>query len=132
MPGFLKLFSKKCVCLFARLFVFQQPHKQTIIALSCKSSLYAKLKAKQSLYYTYAQVRVSSASKVGFFPISKTWCSNHSQTLRPAFLVDFSGILQLKNSIPGWLVQVKLQDAWLLEVSGSLTDVIDDKTTIKF
>ena len=39
--------------------------------------------------------------KVGFFSNLKMGRSNHPQTLRPAFLVDFSGILQLKNTVLG-------------------------------
>ena len=58
-----------------------------------------EIKAKQRLYYTNAQV--SSTLKVGFFPESKTWCSDCPQTLRPAFLANLSGILQLKNAVLG-------------------------------
>ena len=48
---------------------------------------------------TYMQVRF--CSKVGFFSGLKTGSSNHPQTSRPAFLVNFSGVLQLKNTILG-------------------------------
>jgi len=64
--------------------------------LSYKSSLYTRNKG---LYYPYAQV--NSALKVGFFPGLKMWRSNHSQTLRLAFIADFSGILQLENTTLG-------------------------------
>ena len=60
--------------------------------LSMEVACRKAIKAKQS---TYAQV--SSALKVGFFPESKTWNSDRSQTLRLAFLVNFSGVLQLKT-----------------------------------
>ena len=39
--------------------------------------------------------------KVGFFSKLKTGHSDHPQTLWPAFLVNFSGILQLKNTVLG-------------------------------
>ena len=80
------------------LFIFPHPREQTFY-LKHDSSYIQTIEAKQSLYYTHAQV--SSASKMGFFPQSKTWCSNLPQTSRLAFLVDFSGILQPKNSMLG-------------------------------
>ena len=46
-------------------------------------------------------IQVSFCSKVGFFSGLKTGRSDHSQTLRAAFLVDFSAVLQLKNSVLG-------------------------------
>jgi len=46
-------------------------------------------------------VQVSFCSKVGFFFNLKTGHSNHPQTSRLAFLADFSGILQLKNTVLG-------------------------------
>ena len=46
-------------------------------------------------------MQLSFSLKVGFFSGLKTGRSNHPQTLRPAFLVDFPGILQLKNSVLG-------------------------------
>jgi len=36
---------------------------------------------------------------VGFFSNSEMGRSDHPQALRQAFLVDFSGILQLKNTV---------------------------------
>ena len=44
---------------------------------------------------TYTQV--SYTLKVGFFYELKTGRSDHPQTSRPAFLVDFSGVVQLKR-----------------------------------
>ena len=46
-------------------------------------------------------IQVSFGSKVGFFSKLKTGPSDHPQILRPAFLVDFSDVLQLKNTILG-------------------------------
>ena len=46
---------------------------------------------------TYIQVQCSI--KVGFFSGLKTGCSDHPQTSRPTFLVNFSGALQLKNIV---------------------------------
>ena len=46
-------------------------------------------------------IQVSFCSKVGFFSGLKTGRSDHPQTLRPAFLVNCSGILQLKNTALG-------------------------------
>ena len=65
---------------------------------SLKAACIQTIKAKQSLYYTHTQV--SSASKVDFSQ-SKTGCSDCPQTSRPAFLVNYSGILQAKNSVLG-------------------------------
>ena len=89
-PRFLKLFYKKCVFF---------THMSKFFALSMKTACIQTIKAKQSLYYTYAQV--ISASKVGFFPHLKNRHSNCPQNSRLAFLVDFSGILQLKNTVLG-------------------------------
>ena len=57
------------------------------------------IKAKQSLYYTHAQV--SSASKVCFFPNRKPGVATIHRLPKPAFLVDSSGVLQPKNSVLG-------------------------------
>ena len=43
----------------------------------------------------------SLSLKVGFFSKLKIRLSDHPYTSRPAFLVDFSGVLQLKNIVPG-------------------------------
>jgi len=93
--------------MYVYLLVFPHPGEQKFY-MKHESSLYSilysyvysilytnTLKAKQSLYYTYAQE--SFASKVGFFPQSRNRRSDHLQTLRPAFLVDFSGIPKPKN-----------------------------------
>ena len=40
-----------------------------------------------------------SASKVGFFPYLKNRRSDRPQTSRLAFLVNYLGILQAKNSV---------------------------------
>ena len=63
---------------------------------SLKTACMQTIKAKQSLYYTHAQV--SSPSKACFF---LNWKPGVSTIPKPAFLVDFSGILQLKNSVLG-------------------------------
>ena len=44
-------------------------------------------------------IQVSFSLKVDFFSGFKTGHSGHPQTSRPTFLVDFSGILQLINTI---------------------------------
>ena len=46
-------------------------------------------------------VQLSFCLKMGFFSWFKMEHSGHPQTSRPAFLVDFLGILQLKNTILG-------------------------------
>jgi len=46
-------------------------------------------------------IQVSFSLKVDFFSGFKTGHSGHPQTSRPAILVDFSGVLQLKNTILG-------------------------------
>ena len=38
---------------------------------------------------------------MGFYPESKTWYSDHTQTSRQAFLANFLGVLLLKNAILG-------------------------------
>jgi len=83
-------------CMYVRtvcIYVCMSPHTHVNkpITWSLKAAC-IQTKAKQSLHYTYAQV--SSASKVFFFP----GCSDH---LGLAFLVDFSGTLQPKNSVLG-------------------------------
>jgi len=59
------------------------------------------IKAKQSLYYTYALVSsalmIGSALMVGFFPDLKSWHSNHSQTSRPAFQPTFQAFYNRKT-----------------------------------
>ena len=73
------------VCMFVCLSF--HTHVSKSFTLSMKAACIQTIKAKQSLHYTYAQV--SSASKVGFFSQLKKWYSEHPQTLRLAFLVDF-------------------------------------------
>ena len=51
------------------------------------------IKAKPILRYA----QVSSASNVGFFPSWKIQHSNRPQISKPAFIVDFYGILQPKT-----------------------------------
>ena len=58
-----------------------------------------KIKAKLSLYYNYAQVRV--CSKVGFFSGLKTGWSNSPQTSNQAFLMVFTAFSQLKSTLVG-------------------------------
>jgi len=48
-------------------------------------------------------IQVSFTLKVGFFSGFKTGCSGHPQTSKPAFLVDLSGVLQLKNTVLGFI-----------------------------
>ena len=52
-PGFLKLFSEKCVCvcLYVYLFVFPRPREQTFY-LKLESSLYAITKRLKKAYIT--------------------------------------------------------------------------------
>jgi len=47
-------------------------------------------------------IQESFCSKVGFFSGLKTGHSDHPQTSRLAFLVDYSGTLQLKNTALGF------------------------------
>ena len=62
-------------------------------------------------------IQVSFSSKVGFFSGLKTGCSDHLQTLRPAFLVNFSGVLQLKNTVLGLTgtqeMRISLFEKWV-------------------
>ena len=83
--------------LYVYLYVCFSFHTHNSKPFNHESSLYTStvIKAQQCLHCTYAQV--SSALKLGFFPRLKTWCSNCSQTLRQAFLLNFSGILQPKT-----------------------------------
>ena len=60
-----------------------------------RSACIQEIKAKQSLYYTYAQV--SFGSKVDFLSELKTRCADLPHTSSKAFLVHFSDILQLKK-----------------------------------
>ena len=103
VPGFLKLFYEKCVCMCvcACIICFLSALMWANLLLEAwKQPVYKYVvKSKQSLYCTYTQV--SSALKVGFFPQSCTQSSNRPHTSRPASLVNFSGILQLKNSVLG-------------------------------
>ena len=46
---------------------------------------------------------------VGFFSGLKTRRSDHPQTSRPASLVDFSGVLQLKNTVLGLIDTHEMQ-----------------------
>ena len=80
-----------CVCMYTCIFAFLSVPTWTNI-LSIKAG-------KESLYY-YVYAQVSSALKVGFFPELKPGVViASSQTLRPAFLVNFSGILKLKTTV---------------------------------
>ena len=62
-------------------------------------------------------IQVSFCSKVGFFSRLKTRRSDHPQTLRLAFLVDFSGTLQLKNTVLGFIgtqeMRISLFEKWV-------------------
>ena len=61
-------------------------------------------------------IQVSFSSKVGFFSGLKTGHSDHQQTSSPTFLVDFSGLPQLKNTILGLLgtqeMRISLFEKW--------------------
>jgi len=46
-------------------------------------------------------IQVNFTSKVDIFSKLKIKHSDHPQTLGPAFLVDFSGVLQLKSTMLG-------------------------------
>ena len=48
-------------------------------------------------------IQVSFSLKVGFFSEYKIGHSGHPQTLRTAFLVNFSSVLQLKNMVMGFI-----------------------------
>ena len=62
-------------------------------------------------------IQVNFCLKVGFFSGLKTGHSDHPQTSRPAFLVDFSGILQLKNTVLGLIgtqeMCISLFERWM-------------------
>ena len=70
-------------------------HVSKPFAWSLKAACMQTIKAKQSLYYTHAQV--SSPSKACFFPNQKP----DPQTSKPAFPDNFSGVIQPKNSVLG-------------------------------
>ena len=78
----------KSVCMYICLSF--HTHASKPFTWSTKAACVHIIKAKQSLHCTYTQA--SSASK--FLSPSKTGNSNHPQTLKPAFLVNSSGILQ--------------------------------------
>ena len=72
-------------------------------------------------------IQVSFSLKVGFFSGLKTWHSEHPQASRPAFLVDFSGVLQLKNTVPDL---VGTQEMYILSF-GKLVQPILTRTKMK-
>ena len=132
-PGFLKLFHEKCVCvyvcMYVYLFVFLHPREQTFY-LKLESSLYTNKKGltKPILHSCTGKLCLEGE----FLSQSKTGHSDRPQTLKPAFLVDSSGVLQLKNSVLGimgiqgmcissfgkwaWpvLMQTKMKSSWRL------------------
>ena len=61
-------------------------------------------------------IQVSFCSKVGFFSGLKMGHSDHPQTSRPAFLVNFSSVLQLKNTVLGLIgtqeMRILLFEKW--------------------
>jgi len=85
-------------CLYVYLFVFPHPREQTF-HLKLESSLHTitKMLRKPILH--------SRTGKLSFKGVllsqSKTGRSDYMQTSKPAFLVDFSGGLQPKNSEVG-------------------------------
>ena len=90
-PRFLKLFYEKCVYVY--LFVFLHPCEQTF-TWSLKAACMQTIKAKQSIH---AQVLYKLCLEGVFLSQLKSKCCNCPQTSKPAFLVDFLGILQLKK-----------------------------------
>ena len=108
MLGFLKLLYKKCmcvciyvcmyVCMYNHLFAFPHPREQTFY-LKLQSSLYTNNKGYRK---PILHSRTGKLSFEGIFlSQSKTGSSDHPQTSKPAFLVNFSGVLQAKNSALG-------------------------------
>ena len=84
-----------CVCVCTYLPFFVRPYKLTHVNnfLSGKYSLY-----KQDITLQYATAPVSFSSKVSFFSKSKSGCGDLPQTSSLAFIVSFSGVLQLKDT----------------------------------
>ena len=96
--------QKVCVfvCMYVCMYICLSfcTHVSKPFTWSLKAACIQTIKAKQSLYYTHAQVHETLLEGV-FLSQSKTGRSDHPQTLKPAFLVNFSGTIQLKNSIVG-------------------------------
>ena len=68
-------------CMYVYLFVFPHQREQTF-TWSLKAACIQIIKAKESLYYTHAQVSSVFLSQL------KTRRSDHPQTSKPAFLID--------------------------------------------
>ena len=107
------------------LFVFPHPCEQTIIALSFKSSLYTRNKS-----YTKPVLCLRSGklgSKAGFF--LKSGCADSTQTLSLAFLVDFSGVLQLKYTRVSLSATARLLgNAYLIGVTRTYTNKNEEQS----
>ena len=108
-PGFLKLF-KKCVCVWC-MFV-------------CLSTLPTwanhKVVKTRNKGYTKPVLHLSLLLRWVSFSQLKTWHSNCPQTLRPVFLVKFSGVLQLKSTTLGLIgtqeMHISLFEKWVWRV----------------
>ena len=104
-PAFLKLFYEKCacvyactmmyVCMYACIFVYFPHPREQAFYWSLKAACIQIIMAKQNLCYTKLCLEGMFLSQ------SKTGRSDRTQTSKPAFLVDSSGILQPKNSVLG-------------------------------
>ena len=85
-----------CVCMYVCMyFVFPHPCEQTFYL---KAACIQTIKAKQIKPILHSCTGKLCLEGV-FLSLSKTRHSDRPQTSKPAFLVDSSGILQLKNSL---------------------------------
>ena len=103
-PEIIIVFRKVCVCLYVcifvclyvYLFVFPHPREQTSY-LKLESSPYTITKRLKKAYILHSRTGKFSFKGV-LLSQSKIGRSDYLQTSKPAFLVDFSGGLQPKNS----------------------------------
>jgi len=98
------------VCMCVYLFIFPHPREQTFYLKfeSMKAACIQTIKAKQSLLL---HLRTGKHYLEGMFlSQSKTRRSDHPQTSRFAFPVDFSGVLP-KNSILGLMGITKMRNS---------------------
>ena len=93
-PRFLKLFYEKCVCMYICLFFYT--HASKPFTWSLKAACMQTIKAKQSIH---VQVLYKLCLKGVFLSQLKSGCCNRPQTSKPAFLLYFLGILQLKKTV---------------------------------
>jgi len=100
-PWFPEIVLQK-VCVFVCMYIclYFHTHVSKPFTWSLKVTCIQTLKAKQNLYYI--QVCTGKLSFEGMFLSQlKTRRSDHPQTSKPAFLVNFSCVLQPKNSLLG-------------------------------